>query len=103
MTSSDKNLRARVRFLTIEEGGRLSWAEDGIRPQLKLGDISTSCTVRSVEGTRQFEPGVEYLVDLELMHWEHYSHLIDLREPIVLLEGSRVVARGTYIDPAPEQ
>jgi hypothetical protein len=103
MTQSDRRLRALIRFLTIDEGGRLSWAEDGIRPQLKLGEISTSCTVRSAEGARQFEPGVEHLVDLELMHWDHYGHLIDLREPVVLLEGSRVVARGAYIEPSPEQ
>jgi len=103
MTSSDRHLRALVRFLTVDEGGRLSWAEDGIRPQLQLGGISTSCTVRSMEGARQFEPGIEHLVDLELMHWEHYSRLIDLRDPIVLLEGSQVIARGFYVDASREQ
>lgn len=100
MTQTDRYLRARVRFLTFNEGGRLSWAEDGIRPQLRLGVISTSCTVRSAEGARQFEPGIDHLVDLELMHWDDCSHLIDRSEPIVLLEGSRIIALGAYVDPA---
>lgn len=98
MSGAVNSVRARIRFLTIEEGGRMSWAEDGIRPQLKLGDISTSCVVRSSMGVRQFEPGVEHDVELELMHWDQYAHLIELAEPVVLLEGSRVVAKGAYVD-----
>jgi hypothetical protein len=97
VTAMRNTLRARIRFLTVDEGGRLAWAEDGIRPQLKLGELSTSCVVRSAEGQRVFEPGVEYLVDLELMFWNQYSELLNRETSVVLLDGSRVIATGRFV------
>jgi hypothetical protein len=88
---------SRIRFLSVEEGGWTSWAADGIRPQLRVGEISTSCVVRSATAAGMFEPGVEYEVELHLMFWDHYGHLVDLGQPVVLLEGSRVIAEGAYI------
>lgn len=97
MSSDANGIRARIRFLTMDEGGRVSWAGDGIRPHLKVGEISTSCVVRSTTGENVFEPGVEYEVELHLMFWDHYGHLLDWAQPVVLLEGSRLIAEGEYI------
>lgn len=72
-------------------------AARGIGPQLRVGEISTSCVVRSATAAGMFEPGVEYEVELHLMFWDHYGHLVDLGQPVVLLEGSRVIAEGAYI------
>jgi hypothetical protein len=93
-----KSLRARVRFLTAEEGGRITVASDGVRSQLQLGEISTSCVVRATADVSRFDPGIDHLVELHLMFPTEYAHLVDLDRPVVLLEGSRVVARGVFLD-----
>lgn len=97
MSAEHGHLSACIRFLSVEDGGRLSWAESGIRPQLRLGDISTSCIINSADGARQFEPGVDHIVNIHLMHWDQVASLVDLNDPVVLLEGSRVIARGKFI------
>lgn len=89
-------LRADVRFLTHAEGGRLEPARDGIRPQLQLGSIQTSCVVRAVDGTTVFEAGQIYRVNLDIVFWDDYAHLFDPDEPVRLFEGSRLVAVGSF-------
>ena len=91
-----RTIAARIRFLTHAEGGRSSTAMSGIRPQLKLGTISTSCIVRSRGTTEHFEPGIEHEVDLELVLWDEYGHLIPNNAEIELFEGSRLIARGQW-------
>ena len=97
MSTSGQVFRARVRFLTHDEGGRLNLAMSGFRPQLRVGEISTSAIVRSVAGDAYFDTGVEVEVDIELMHWDVYGHLLSHEDQVVLLEGSRTVAMGVFV------
>ena len=103
MRAGPNGIKARICFLSEGEGGRVSWPADGVRSQLQIGEISTSCVVRSATGASTFEPGVEYEVELHLMFWDHYGHLLDLTQPVVLLEGSRVVASGEYTKDVTEE
>jgi hypothetical protein len=92
-----KTITARIRFLTVEEGGRLDTARDGIRPQLKLGDVMTSCVVSSSDGASVFDAGVVYDVRLEIMFWDQYSHLFSRQNPVQLFDGSRLIAEGEVL------
>ena len=87
---------ARIRFLLPSEGGRSTSAMSGIRPQLKLEHVFTSCVVRSKEPMQVFELGQDYDVTLEIVFWDEYRHLFrnDLR--IELFEGSKLIARGQF-------
>jgi hypothetical protein len=92
-----KAVQARIKLLAHEEGGRLEPARDGIRPQLELGEIHTSCIVRSICGDQVFDSGVLYDVEIEIPFWEHYSALFDHDDPVRLFDGSRLIATGTYV------
>jgi hypothetical protein len=93
-----KVVSARIRFLGPEEGGRLDPARDGIRPQLKLGDVFTSTVVRSTTGASTFDAGRDYDVHLEIVYWEQYADLFDPSSSIGLYEGSRLIAVGEFLD-----
>lgn len=60
--------------------------------------ISTSCVVRAVDEIDYFEPGNQYDVNLELLLSAEYSAKIDLTQPVVLAEGSKVIATGFFTD-----
>jgi len=96
-------IRARIRFLSPEEGGRLEPARDRIKPQLKLGDIFTSTVVHAPAGTTIFDPGYIYDVQLEITFWEQYENLFDRNAPAELYEGSRKIAVGEFLMAGPEQ
>ena len=90
-------LPARIRFLLPSEGGRSTPAMSGVRPQLKLGDVLSSCVVMSNSDTQTFELGCEYEVTLRLVFPEQYGRLVGFETPIELFEGARLVARGEFV------
>ena len=92
-------LRARVTFLTREQGGFSSGPKrSGIRPLLKVGDVFTSCYVWADSEEQLFELGVEYEVGLELLSWKEYRDEIYAGMPFQLNQGSKqVVGRGTIL------
>jgi hypothetical protein len=94
--SVGKKLPARIQFLSHAQGGRLSPARDGIRPHLKLGDVMTTCVVRSCTAATIFEPEKVYEVEIEIVFWDQYSHLFTKNEPIQLFDGSRLIATGEF-------
>ena len=91
-------MKARIRFLTTDEGGRSAPPRSGYHPQLKLGDIYTSCFVKTLFGHEEqcFELGREYEVELELL-FPHYAHLVPETDECELYEGSRLVASGRFL------
>jgi translation elongation factor EF-Tu-like GTPase len=90
------HMRAKVTFLTPEQGGFSRPHCSGIRPQLKVkDDLFTSCIVWADVEDQVFEPGVEYDVSLELLSWEHYRDGLYAGMPLQLNAGHRIVARGT--------
>jgi hypothetical protein len=72
----------------------------GVRPHLKVGEVFTSCVVRS-EAVAQFQLGVEYDVTLEILFWDEYGYLFREDMDVELFEGSRLVARGKFLPAAP--
>jgi hypothetical protein len=71
----------------------------GIRPQLKIKDIFTSCTVwADKKEDLIFEPGIEYKVNLEPHFLEKVKPEIYVGMPVQLNDGSRIVATGTIIE-----
>jgi hypothetical protein len=94
-----KKLRAEIIFTSPQEGGYSRTPQSGIRPQLAVGDVLTSCIVRSTDGSESFEIGKTLEVELELPFWSEYRDKFYEGMGVVLHDGSRVVARGKFIDP----
>lgn len=92
---NNSQLSAKVRFLTSEEGGRVTPASSGIKPNMKVGDVFTSSFVWGDRPGQVFDLGVEYSVSLELPMWNDYKQSIYVGMSIQMNEGSRVIARGT--------
>ena len=90
-------LRAKLRFLTTDEGGFARPKQSGVRPHMKVNDVFTSCSVWGDSEDQVFELGVEYEVNLELLSWKDYGHEIHVGMPLQLNQGSQVVGRGTIL------
>lgn len=85
-------LRARIEFF---EGGRSSAPPSGVRSTLRVGEVDTSVTVHAE--TAFLALGEERDVVIELQFPE-YGKQIDRSKPVELYEGSRMVARGVWLD-----
>jgi translation elongation factor EF-Tu-like GTPase len=94
MMENRSQVRAKVTFLTSAQGGRLTPAISGYKPQLKVGDVFTSCFVWGDTRDQLFAPGVEYRVHLQLPLWQDYQSQIIVGMRVQLQEGSRIVAEG---------
>ncbi|MFF7081069.1 hypothetical protein [Streptomyces lavendulae] len=99
-TVGPHTVRARVTFLPASAGGRATPAMSGIRPVLRLGEVLTSCVVRSAEGIESFQPERAYDVDVEIVFWQEYGNLFSPEAPVRLYDGSRLIATGEYLPPA---
>ncbi|MEU7903610.1 hypothetical protein [Actinoplanes sp. NPDC049118] len=91
-------VRARVTFLRTDEGGRFTPAADGYRPQIRLGSLFTSCIVRSPVPGETFDLGLSYDVDIELVFEALHADRFPPKDGVQLYEGSKLVARGRFID-----
>ncbi|ATZ22293.1 hypothetical protein SLAV_01845 [Streptomyces lavendulae subsp. lavendulae] len=69
----------------------------GIRPVLRLGEVLTSCVVRSAEGIESFQPERAYDVDIEIVFWQEYGNLFSPEAPVRLYDGSRLIATCEYL------
>ena len=87
-------IRASIVFTKFEHGGFSKPPRSGIKPQLRVGDVFTSCVVHGDSDQQVFEWGREYNVELELLHLEEYKNYIHNGMPVQLNDGSRVVAEG---------
>lgn len=91
-------LRARVTFLTRDQGGFREPKRSGIRPVMKVNDEFTSCYVWGDSEDQWFELGVEYEVGIELMFWKGHRHAIYAGMPLQLNQGElQIVGRGTIL------
>lgn len=94
-----KTLRAEITFTLPQDGGFTRTPQSGVRPQLAVGDIFTSCVVRPVDGDDVMKIGEPIEVTLELPFWAEYRDKFIEGMAVVLHDGSRVVARGRFLDP----
>ncbi|MFD4440567.1 hypothetical protein ACFWPK_12430 [Nocardia sp. NPDC058519] len=92
-----KKISASLTFLTTEEGGRVAPARDGVRSQILIGDIMTSCVVRGQADGGVFIPGRQYIVELELLFSDLYAIELDSLKTVELYEGSKLVAKGARL------
>jgi len=92
-----KFLTAEIHFVPPIDGGRVTPAMDGIRPQIKAGSFFTSCVVHAEDGTRTFTFGTIYRVRLEIVFWSEYGHLLQDCAALELFEGSRLIAKGRLL------
>jgi hypothetical protein len=93
-----RSIRARLRFLTTQEGGRVRAPEAGVRPQLKVGEIFTSCIIHPLDEANELALGQEHEVMLEVVFWDEYRRLFHDGMLLELYEGSKKVASGQFLD-----
>ncbi|QGQ18437.1 hypothetical protein GC089_03165 [Cellulomonas sp. JZ18] len=91
-------LDARIRFLRTEEGGRLRAPADGVRSQLDLGEVKTSCIVHTRDARKEIALGEEQNVRIELIFGSLYEAAARRLTNIDLYEGNKLVARGLTIE-----
>ena len=97
-SSGTTSRRARIRFLTTDEGGRQTAPLNGVRPQLEVEAYSTSCTVTSFDGATEFPLGREVDVWLTPMHPESVEDEFRALRDARLFEGTKLVASGRFTD-----
>ena len=98
--------KAIVKFFTYEEGGRVRPPLSGFRPQLRIGNESTSTTVKLADCDVEeavMEFGKEHVVYLELMFEDMYREKLNAilksgNKDVELYEGNKLVGKGTMID-----
>jgi translation elongation factor EF-Tu-like GTPase len=89
--------KAKVKFLTSDEGGRRRPPMSGYKPHLKIGDEYTSCWIYCKNtGNEVMELGTEHDVELELQFEDNYQSCFFLKESIELYEGSKLVGTGKF-------
>lgn len=92
-----KCIHALVRFLPTTEGGRSQAPPSGVRSQVRLGSVHTSCVIRNAKGDEGFELGSEYPAIVELIFWKEYGDLVNEAMPLEFYEGDKLVARGKVV------
>lgn len=96
MSSEDGRvwIEAHIRFLTTAEGGRYRPPSAGLRSQLRIGSIQTSCIVEPLDDRPEMSLGEGIDVRITLLFPDQYGELLHGLESIELSEGSKIVARG---------
>ncbi len=104
MSTRSSERPARIRFLTTNEGGRLSAPLSGVRSQLEIGAFLTSCILSRVDENPEFTLGEEVDVRIALMFPDHVeaSAFPEIRN-VRLLEGNKLVATGQFTDHSPAE
>lgn len=93
-----RTIAARIRFLTTAEGGRSRSPQSGVRPQLRLSGVQTSCVVRRGTDGDELRLGEEFDGTVEIVFWDEYSHLFSDFMAFELYEGNKLVARGQLLE-----
>jgi len=93
---------ARIRFLTPEEGGRLTPPASGARSQLELGEFQTSCIVESAAGVDVLPLGEEVMVTIRILFVDQVADAFAGLTSLELFEGRRRVATGVFLDGPPD-
>jgi hypothetical protein len=89
---------AKVIFPGPIAGGRETPPLTGYHPQIKAGDLYTSCRIMSVDGNEVFDLDVEHLVLLELLLPEEYAECFAAGNEVTFFEGSHQVGSGIILD-----
>jgi hypothetical protein len=97
-----RKFAARIRFVSPAEGGFSRPPLPGVRPQLRVGDVYTSCVVQS-KSDQPFEFGQEHEVTLEILFWDEYGRLFTRETSVQLFDGNRLVAQGEFVDRMPPE
>ena len=90
--------RARIRFLTPEEGGRSTPPLSGTRSQVELGDSQTSCIVESATTSEVLPLGEEVVVTIRVLFVKQTADAFGRLDSLELFEGNKRVAHGVFLD-----
>ena len=94
LVSNNPRVKAKVKFVAPDQGGRSIPAHSGTRSELKVNDLFTSCIVRGETDEQVFKFDVEYDVTLELLFWDRYKDVVHVGMLVQLNEGNRTAGLG---------
>lgn len=94
------SITAKVHILSEEQGGRSSYFVVGgtkYRPQFRLDRMgpTSSCFIDRAAGKDRVSPGETVNAEMTLLHPEYFPDRLVAGANFELVEGSRVVGRGT--------
>jgi len=89
---------AKIIFYGPDRGGRTRAPQSGYHPQLRLGDVYTSCVIYVDDDTDTvFAFDHEHFVRLRLMSPQFYEDRLHVGDTLRWYEGSKQVAEGLLI------
>ena len=84
-----------VRFLSKDEGGRMTPPLSGYKPHVKIGNEHTSCRIISKDSDVEIlDFDLDHEVFVELQYEERFKEQLRRGLNIGLYEGSRLVGHG---------
>jgi translation elongation factor EF-Tu-like GTPase len=86
-----------VEFFDATTGGRNTPPMSGLRPQVELAGVHTSCTVDSVDGAPTFSFGIKHRVTLALLHPSRFPGALEAGMVVRLFEGSKLIGLGKVV------
>lgn len=89
-------VRAKIRLLRTEEGGRLSGATSGYRPIVRVGDLHASGSIELLD-RELIEPGDECEVNITILYRKYVEDHLTLGTTFDLTEGARKVGEGKVL------
>jgi len=88
-----------IRFLSRDEGGRITPPMAGYKPHMKIGEEHTSCRITPKDSNIEvMEFGADYEVFIEFQFEEKFTEQIKRGLNIGLYEGSRLIGHGYLTD-----
>lgn len=84
-------------FFDREHGGRLHPPWSGFRPQIKAGELFTSCVVSTYDDSTEFEFGRSLNAYIEFVFAEAVGSPFKVGDPVELFEGARRIAQGVVV------
>ena len=88
---------AKVLFFGPDRGGRFTPPQPGYHPQVKIGDIYTSCEITSLDEKVAFEFNIEYLVVFRLLFPEQSSGHLSVGSAVWFYEGHHAIGQGVVL------
>jgi len=87
-----------VRFLSREEGGRISPPLSGYKPHVKILNEHTSCRITPKNiNNEEMGFGIDHEVFIEFQYETQFSDKINERLNIGLYEGKKLVGHGYLV------
>ena len=100
MRTSDFHFRAKLDYLSTEEGGRTHPANSGIRPTIRFPFEPNYYTSGHQEfiGRDSVKPGETIIADIAILSFDHFKGKLSVGDTFEFSEGSQQTGNGQILE-----